>query len=311
MSLWLILAAWVAAAVWPFTVEALRPRMNAARRSTAPGDFAKLSKGLTHYRWLGAEDGPVAVCVHGLTTPSFVWGPVAEVLGRMGYRVLVYDLYGRGYSDRPKGAQDSDFFCAQLEELLADQGVEGRFALFGYSMGGAISTAFAARHPERVQQLVLLAPAGLGHDLGPIAEMAVKYDLFGRWMTYAFYPKSLRRATESERGAPSAIPNVVDLQIAETRLKGFTPAVLASLRGMLDKALEEEHRAIAAEGLPVLAIWGEDDEVIPLSCKEQLAEWNPEARQEVVPGAGHAVTYSHVEALAEIFERKLPGAKQV
>lgn len=310
MILWLIFAAWVAAAAYPFVIEALRPRMNAARRRTAPGSFAKLSRGLTHYRWLGAEEGPVAVCVHGLTTPAFVWGPVAELLGRMGYRVLVYDLYGRGYSDRPGGEQDGAFFITQLEELLADQRVAEPFTLLGYSMGGAIGAAFAARHPERVRELVLLAPAGLGHDLGPIAEIAVKYNLFGRWLTYAFYPKSLRRSTEAERGAPSAIPDVVDLQIAETRLKGFTPAVLASLRGILDESLEEAHRAIAARRLPVLAIWGAEDEVIPLSCKEQLAAWNPEARQEVVEGAGHALTYSHVEALEGIFDRNLRGVRR-
>lgn len=244
----------------------------------------------------------MAVCVHGLTTPSFVWGPVAEGLGRMGYRVLVYDLYGRGFSDRPKGAQDSAFFNRQLEELLADQGVDGAFTLLGYSMGGAIGAAFAAAHPERVKQLVLLAPAGLGHDLGPVADLAVKYERFGRWMCYAFYPKSLRRATEAERGLPSAIPGMVDMQIAETRLKGFAPAVLSSLRGVLDEDLEGAHRSIAEAGTPVLAIWGEADEVIPLACKARLAEWNPGARQEVVPGAGHAVTYTHVDDVLAIVE---------
>ncbi len=302
---WGIGAALGAAAVWPFAVEAMRPRMTRTRREVAPGQFTTLSQGVTHYQWLGAEDGPVAVCVHGLTTPSFVWGPVAEELGRMGYRVLTYDLYGRGFSDRPRGAQDSAFFIRQLDDLLEDQGVAGEITLIGYSMGGAIAAAFAGEQAGRIRQLVLLAPAGLGHDLGPVADMAVKYNLFGRWMMLGFYGKSLRRATEAERGLPSRIDRMVDLQIAETRLRGFAPAVLASLRGILDEDLEGAHRNIAEAGVPVLAVWGEKDEIIPLSCRDTLAEWNPDAHQEVVAGAGHTLTYTDTDEVMAALRRVL------
>ncbi|MEQ9674213.1 MAG: alpha/beta hydrolase [Roseovarius indicus] len=305
MTWWVILAAIAAVVVWPFAVEAMRPRMTRARRELAPGQFTKLSQGMTHYRWLGPEGGPIAVCVHGLTTPSFVWGPVAEELAEMGYRVLTYDLYGRGFSDRVKGEQDSAFFIRQLDDLLEDQGVTGEITLIGYSMGGAIVAAFCAEQAGRVRQLVLLAPAGLGHDLGPVADMAVKYDFFGRWMMRGFYAKSLRRATEAERGMPSPISRMVDLQIAETRMKGFAPAVLSSLRGILDEDLEPSHRAIAEAGTPVLAIWGEVDDIIPLTCKDTLAEWNPQARQEVVPGAGHTLAYTEADAVMAAMKKVL------
>lgn len=296
---WLFLAGFGAIVAYPFLIEALRPRMNATRRRAAPGEFTKLSKGITHYKWLGAKEGPIVVCVHGLTTPSFVWGALAEGLGKMGCRVLVYDLYGRGFSDRPRGSQDSAFFITQLEELLADQGVGEGFTLIGYSMGGAIGAAYADKHRAKLKRLVLLAPAGLDHDLGPIADIAIKYNWFGRWMMLGFYLKSLRRATEAERGLPSAVTNIVDLQIAETRLKGMAPAVLASLRGILDEDLAEVHRALEKSDLPVLAIWGETDEVIPLSCRDHLAEWNPSAEQVVIEGAGHTLTYTHTPAVLD------------
>ncbi|MDA0720619.1 MAG: hypothetical protein O2994_02935 [Proteobacteria bacterium] len=45
--------------------------------------------------------------------------------------------------------------------------------------------------------------------------------------------------------------------------------------------------------MPVVAIWAEKDEVIALSALGQLAQWNRDARQEVVPRAGHAMPYSH------------------
>lgn len=81
--------------------------------------------------------GPVAVCVHGLTTPSFVWHGLARGLATFGYRVLIYDLYGRGYSDRAPGHQDQAYFLQQLNDLLEDQQIKGDITLLGYSMGGA------------------------------------------------------------------------------------------------------------------------------------------------------------------------------
>ena len=72
-------------------------------RADAPGRFALLSRGATHYQFLGLRGGPLAICVHGLSTPSFVFEALAAFLIGRGYRVLIYDHYGRGYSDRSKG----------------------------------------------------------------------------------------------------------------------------------------------------------------------------------------------------------------
>lgn len=304
---WTLLGIAGCAAVAPFAIESIRPRMDAKARHDAPGQLARLPGGDTHFRWLGAPQGPVAVCIHGLTTPSFVWEPIASALGDLGFRVLIYDLYGRGFSDRPAGAQTSGFFVAQLENLLDHEGVSDDVTLLGYSMGGSIATAFAAQHHERLRQLVLIAPGGLGHDLGPVADLAVKYDWFGRWLAYGLYPRSLRQSTESERDLPSAIENMVDRQIAETRWRGFAPAVLSSLRGVLDEDMQEAHVSIAQSGLPVFAIWGEADEVIPISGLGKLAEWNRNARQDMVKGAGHTLAYTHVEEVAALLSTLKSG----
>jgi len=97
-------------AITPFVIERRKPDMDDSIRDLAPNEFAKLSDGHTHYQWHGDPDGPVLVCVHGLTTPSFVWEALLPGLTEAGYRVLTYDLYGRGMSDRPKGAQTRSFF---------------------------------------------------------------------------------------------------------------------------------------------------------------------------------------------------------
>jgi len=148
---WVLLAALAAAGAAPFVAEARKPRMDDARRAEAPGALARLSRGVARYRWYG-ESGPVAVCVHGLTTPGFVWDELADEMVAHGWRVLAFDLYGRGYSDRPPGPQGRDLFVEELEEIIRHEGLKGDITLIGYSMGGAIATCYAARNPSARQR---------------------------------------------------------------------------------------------------------------------------------------------------------------
>ena len=284
----------------PLLRERLRKPMNAQARQAAPGAFAELSGGLTHYRWSGPLRGPVAVCVHGLTTPSFVWDGVAPGLAAMGYRVLSYDLYGRGFSDRPGGAQDRAFFLAQLEELLEDQQVADDFTLIGYSMGGAIATAYAAAHPGRLREIILLAPAGFGSSSGWLTRTIRQVPGLGEWLMQALYPALHIRSTEAERKLPGSVPGIADLQQKELGYRGFIPAVLASLRGILDADFTEELRSLHSKGVPALAIWGQNDAVIPPSSAGRLAEHARSVRQEEVAGAGHGLPYTHTDEVLEI-----------
>lgn len=279
------------AAALPFWAE--RRRGDVRQRPGAPGAFADLPMGRTHYRWIGAETGEVLLCVHGLTTPSYVWDGLAPALAAAGQRMLVYDLYGRGYSDRPRGAQDAGFFHRQIDALLAHEGVEGPVNLVGYSMGGAIAASYAAAQPGRVRRLALLAPAGMQHEMGPVLRLVRDLPGLGDWLMLARYPALHRRGTEAERALPSAVPGIVDRQQDELRWRGFTPAVLSSLRHMLRAGGAADHAALRAAGLPVLAIWGLEDAVIPPGAARVLADWNPEAQQHMVEGAGHGLPYTH------------------
>ncbi|QIE46591.1 alpha/beta hydrolase [Pseudohalocynthiibacter aestuariivivens] len=292
-------------AVAPFLREALRPPISSARKDTAPGDFAILSRGTTYYRWRGPVDAPIAVCVHGLTTPSLVWDRIADALVDMGFRVLTYDLYGRGLSDRARGLQDADFFARQLEELLSELGTHPKITLLGYSMGGAIVPAFAARHMDQLRQIVLIAPAGLGHDLGPASRIIANTGLLGKWLMLTVYARSMRRACNAERSIPSSIAGITDVQVNQINDRGFLPAVLSSLRGILDAPLDDAHRAIATAAVPTLAIWGEEDDVIPLVGRDTLAALNPHATSVVIDGAGHTLPYTDDDAVVAVLRDHL------
>jgi pimeloyl-ACP methyl ester carboxylesterase len=221
-------------------------------------------------------------------------------LALMGFRVLTYDLYGRGYSDRPRGKQDRAFFIGQLEELLAHEEVREDVTFIGYSMGGAIVTAFAAKHVQMVRQLVLIAPAGMGVVAGGFVRFVARTPLIGDWLVLAFYPSMLRKGIQAE-----GVPDVGALQRRELDYQGFVPAVLASLRGILSARLETEHRKLHDTHVPVIAIWGREDDVIPLTAMGTLAEWSRNAHQEVIEGAGHGLTYTHSEAVLEAIRTEL------
>ncbi|MDW3223806.1 MAG: alpha/beta hydrolase [Paracoccaceae bacterium] len=297
---YLIVAAIIAK---PLVQEAIRKPMNQKARADAPGSFAKLSQGVTHYQWYGPMDGPVAVCIHGLTTPSFVWRGLANGLALMGYRVLVYDLYGRGYSDRVRGVQDRAFFMQQLADLLADQDLEDNITLIGYSMGGAIAAIFAASQPDRIRHLILLAPAGMKPLGKGIAGYAALTPVIGAWLMLQRYPSILRKGIAAEQGGPSSVEGISAMQEAELHRRGFISAVRSSLKGVLSEDLSKDQITLKTEAVPLLAIWGAEDSIIPLTCSDALKEWNERAQNEVIAGAGHGLPYSHTIEVLEHIDR--------
>lgn len=279
----------------PLTIEWMRNGVSEKKRREASGKFAILSQGTTHYEWLGPERGPIAVCIHGLSTSSYVWRGLAKGLALMGFRVLVYDHYGRGLSDNAAGRQDAAFFLQQLSDLLAFERVDEPLTVLGYSMGGAIATHFASAYPGKVEQLILIAPAGMQDITSGRATFARDWPVIGDWLFLLVYPYTLRRGLSAEANMDGSVEGINAMQHAETERRGYFPAILSSLRGVLRDTTKEQHKAIADADIPVLAIWGENDAVIPLSSKDKLAKWNPDAQQVVVPGAGHGLTYTHTD----------------
>lgn len=279
-----------------------------AFRAKAPGRFAKLSQGVTHYQWLGEARGPVIVCIHGLTTPSPVWYGIAEYLSKLGYRVLVYDLYGRGFSDAPRGAQTGDFFVKQLEDLLEHQGLTDEVTLMGYSMGGSIATHFTAANPNRVTRLILLASGGFWLREDRLTELCRTLPFFGDWLHATVATRRDRKALRAQLGQTFDVTGIVELQLAEYQSRGFLRSVLSSRRHMLSEVQEDAHRAIGREGVPVVGVWAEKDEVIPLKSLGTLTQWNRNSFQEVISDADHRVGFTHSEQIVDVLREALRDA---
>ena len=120
------------------------------------------------YEW-GPSSGRKVLFIHGITTPCIAFASLAQQLVEQGCRVMLFDLFGRGYSDTPDPKlypQDIRLWTAQIMTVLTSSplnwtGSGERFTLVGYSMGGGIGASFTSYLPNLVESLVLIAPAGL------------------------------------------------------------------------------------------------------------------------------------------------------
>ena len=279
-------------AVWPFYAERRKPAIGPTERHGADGEFAQLSQGVTHYRWGGPARGPVAVLVHGVVNPLISMEAAAKGLGDVGYRVLMYDLYGRGLSDAPKGPQNRAYFMRQLSDLLAHHGLREDITIVGYSMGGAVATAFAAENAHCIKQVVVIATSGVVTTESRFSRFCRTVPLLGDWVHGMFAEGRIKRAIP-ERGQSKDIDKVQRAQRRELKRRGYLPALLSSRRGILTEVQEKEHRQLGRKGIPMIAIWAGEDKIVPLQAIGRLAEWNRAARQEVVEHADHALPYTH------------------
>ncbi|KAJ9164599.1 Protein phosphatase methylesterase 1 [Coniochaeta hoffmannii] len=116
----------------------------------------------------GDPAGAKVLLLHGISTSCQTLTHVANLLAAAGRRVMLFDLFGRGFSDAPADLpHDARLYVAQALAALASSPLVGwtgdgaRVRVVGYSMGGGIAAHFVAGFPGMVESLVLLAPAGM------------------------------------------------------------------------------------------------------------------------------------------------------
>jgi pimeloyl-ACP methyl ester carboxylesterase len=106
-----------------------------------------------HYVQWG-EQGPPIVCVHGLTANAFCFQSYADALAS-DYRVIAYDLRGRGDSDKLEDGYSIPIHTDDLSELIDELNLE-RPIIIGHSLGALIALNFAAQYPDKLSKLVLI-----------------------------------------------------------------------------------------------------------------------------------------------------------
>lgn len=280
----------------PVTRNAEQGPLTEIDRSEAPGQFVRLSGGDVLFELQGPEDGPVVVFIHGFSVPSYTWERNAAFLAQRGYRVLSFDLYGRGYSARPDLSYDRMTFVNQVAELLDALGIGQQVTLVGISMGGAIVAAFAAEHPAKVERLVLLAPFNRPIDIGPL-----KTPVLGEYLGYAFYVPDLPEKQRGDFVTPAAQDEWVDRYRVQMQYDGFRRAILATARHFIQSDPSIDFETVGAAGMPTLLLWGDSDSTFPAEqSQDVLKALGDNARYHLVPGAGHALHYEKADKINDL-----------
>jgi len=277
------------------------------RRESTSGAFVRLSDGMTHYEMDGTRNiakhprgTQQVVLVHGFSVPYFIFDPTFEFLAKSGFRVLRYDLFGRGLSDRPRVRYNIRLFVRQLHDLLDALGIAEPVHLVGLSMGGAISAAFVDQYPERIKSHILIDPAGAKPiALSPILSLAkipglaeLAFGLAG--------DESLLKGIASDFYDPALVEHFIERYRPQMKIKGFKRAILSSLRnGMLD-SFYEVYQRVGKLKKPTLLFWGRKDTTVPFAHSELIRAAIPHAEFHIIEGTGHIPHYEKPEEVNPI-----------
>ncbi|KAJ7222018.1 Alpha/Beta hydrolase protein [Mycena rebaudengoi] len=257
--------------------------------------------------------GIYIVLIHGLTIPAIAFTRLAPLLAAAGFRVLLYDLYGRGSPMRPAGPlmvssqgipYDAALYATQLALLL--QHLEWpKTRVLGYSMGGGISAALR-------REVVLLASTGV-LELPPAPPPSPIASLAASVKALVFKP-----ARPVSIPGKQLIPMEEIVPLQSAALRGFSHAVRSSLReGPITRMhwLFDGPRWWA--GRRVLIVHGPQDAIVPLkdafTIKALLdgsvnAGAAPAVSLVQIAGAGHDLPWTHADELARAVIEFMEGS---
>lgn len=286
---WLAAGVWVVAALLlvAFILKDPEKRvMDPAARAAAPGQFVPLVDGTTHYEVTGPVDGPVVLLTSGFSVPAWFSDSLFQQLGDSGFRVVRFDFYGRGWSDRPDIAYDLDLFSRQMHGLLDSLGVTTPVAVAGLSYGSAMASHFVAQHPGRVAALLYVDPVFNNRRPLPARErtrFAWDIDMVLRGGT-----DRMAAGQPGDFLDPARFPGWAGRYREQQQFKGTREAwrrTRASIATWPDQRAELEE--LGRMGKPVLVVWGREDQVAPLGEAAALLAAMPGATLLAVDSAGH------------------------
>ena len=263
-------------------------------RAGLPGQFVQLEDGVVHYELSGPAAGDLVVLVHGFSVPYYVWDPTVNALVNAGYQVLRYDLYGRGYSDRPEVDYNLDLFVRQLSQLTEVVTLNKPFHLVGLSMGGPVAAAYSNQYSQHVLSLSLFAPEVLPVSKGSIFPMSVP--LLGEWIMKVYMvPVFLPQSQSDDFYNPEIAPDWETRYRDQLKYKGFRQAILSTIRYLPTMNALQEYERIGESSLPVFVVWGEEDQSVSYDAILQALKAMPQAEYLQVTEAGHLVHYEKAE----------------
>jgi pimeloyl-ACP methyl ester carboxylesterase len=240
--------------------------LDLAARGRVAGRFIQLTDGLTHYELAGPDTGKLVVLVHGFSVPYYIWDSTFQSLVQAGFRVLRYDEFGRGFSDRPDKIYEASLYRRQLSELLDKLKIPSVYAVAGLSFGGAVVTDFALYYPALVNKVILIDPVYPGNSIPPYPEALVRYKM-------AISPDDQANGQLTDLKYPARFPHWVDQYKVQMQYKGFRHALVSTLFHYAPAGgIRANYQSLDSLHKPVLLIWGKEDHTVPFPFSDSLRQ---------------------------------------
>jgi pimeloyl-ACP methyl ester carboxylesterase len=266
--------------------------LDAAARVGVPGQFVRLTDGVTHYDLAGPADGPRVVLVHGFSVPAYIWDTTFIGLTTAGFRVARYDMFGRGWSDRPDASYSLAMFERQLRELLDSLGWREPVHVAGLSFGGPVTATFIGAHPDRVRSWTLVDPAA-GSRQGPPGYFSLPLLGSALWQGLAMPGMAEGQLTDFVQ--PTRWPDWDDRYRVQMRYRGFGRALLRTQLAAAGLSTDTLYARAGATRVPTLLIWGTEDQTVPISIAPDVRRAIPQAEFHAIDSAGHLPTMERTD----------------
>jgi pimeloyl-ACP methyl ester carboxylesterase len=254
------------------------------------------SQGETFVVASGDAGAPPLVLLHGSAANSAMWMGEVRAFAEH-FRVYTVDVIGEpGMSAASRPSLTSDAHAVWLDDVFMGLGIE-RAALLGVSLGGWLALDYAIRRPERVEQVVVVCPGGVGRQKIRIVFEAMLLRSCGAW--------GRRKLIQRVLGRPPADPSPA--------LKAFTDFVELIHRNFRPRMVklpifwDDDLRGLS---IPMLVIIGARDVMLDsLDTKRRLEQLAPRAEVVYLEGAGHFIP-NQTGRVLEFLQRNVRAAVQ-
>lgn len=270
------------------------PDTDAAAMKAKYGDgasqFAALEPGLTvHYRDEGKRDGPAIMLVHGSNASLHTWEPWVKRLGS-DHRVISLDLPGHGLTgSHPGGVYDYPVFVDVVDRLMTRLRIE-KAVIGGNSMGGGVAWMFALAHPDRTDGVLLVDAAGAPRwdsKKNPIGFQLMRTPVIKELARFIAPRAIFQSSLETSVSVQSLLtPEYIDRYWELNRYPGNREATMKRF-SLVHNNHPASKQKLAAIKAPVMIMWGEEDNLIPVSSARWFHQAIPGSKLVVYPKVGH------------------------
>lgn len=252
------------------------------------------------YSNLNSKEEETLVLLHGIGASAERWSKVIPFFHEH-FRMIIPDIIGFGYSDKPTVEYNIPFFVKFLKDFLNRIGVKSA-SIAGSSFGGLVAAEFAINDSNLINKLILVSPAGTMKTSTKTLEEYILASLYPThdnvWRAFnnmAFDPRTVTEETILEFIDRMKLPNA----------KYAFMSTMLAIRNTTDLASR-----LSKVQSPTIIVWGQNDEMIPVKYSEDYTNI-PNSNVKVIPRCGHTPFTEKPELFSKIAIDFLKGINSI